>query len=243
MIRGEIAKADFKGLDHDPNFHWRGEAVTRIENLSDIAFALALSMLVAGSGTPQTFADLGGFLFSIIPVALGFILLLGIWHSHYTFFRRYGVADNRIIFLNAVLIFVVLYMAYPLRFAFDSLFAFVLMQFGDDSMMVKLGITTFSQSGVIIGYFSIAYAVAHATLALMYMHVSKKRELLALNTYELAVTRREITLRIGMCLLALVAAGLALFTLLNGFAGFVISLTFIPKIIARLRHPLPKTAE
>ena len=38
MIRGEIARH----LDHDPHFQWRGESVTRIENLSDIVLILAV---------------------------------------------------------------------------------------------------------------------------------------------------------------------------------------------------------
>ena len=119
MIRGSISK----GLDHDPNFRWRGEAVTRIENLSDIVFALAFGMLITAASPPQTMSDLSGFLFSIIPVTAAFAVLIGIWNHHFTFFRRYGVADKRIIFLNSILLFVVLYLAYPLRFAFDSLFA------------------------------------------------------------------------------------------------------------------------
>ena len=237
MIRGEIIKSQGLGLDHDPNFNWRGQAVTRIENLSDIAFALALSMLVAGSGTPQTFQDLGRFLFSIIPVAAGFSVLLGIWHGHFTFFRRYGVADNRIIFINAALIFVVLYMAYPLRFAFDSLFAFIMMQFGNDQMMYKLGIMDFDTSGVIITYFATAYAVAHFLLALMYRHALKSKELLQLSDYEITVTKREIFIRYGLALLTAVVALVAYFTVLNGMAGGLLFLTFLPYMIANKIYP------
>ena len=99
MLRGAIGKP----LDHDPNFRWRGEAVTRIENLSDIAFALALGMIISGSSVPQTFAELREFLFFLVPTAAAFAIILQIWMVHYTFFRRYGVADKRIIVLNAAL--------------------------------------------------------------------------------------------------------------------------------------------
>ena len=95
MLRGEIAK----GLDHDPNFRWRGESVTRIENLSDIVFALALGMIISAAVVPQSYDELKLYLISIIPATLAFSTLIGIWHTHFTFFRRYGVADKRIIFL------------------------------------------------------------------------------------------------------------------------------------------------
>ena len=58
MLRGELIKSDGLGLDNDPNFRWRGQAVTRIENLSDIVFALALGMLITTADPLRTFDDL-----------------------------------------------------------------------------------------------------------------------------------------------------------------------------------------
>jgi len=235
MFRKEVAK----GMDHDPEFNWRGENVTRIENLSDIAFALALSMLVAGSGTPETFADLKKFLYSFIPVAAGFSVLFGIWRQHFTFFRRYGLNDKAILTLNTLLIFVVLYMAYPLRFAFDSLFAFVLLQFGNRDMMVSLGISNIGQSGVIVGYFALAYGTAHYLLALMYRHAKKKTAELGLNTFEITQTKREIFILVFLGCQALLVAILAYFTSLNGFAGMLFFFSFIPYILADRIYPNP----
>jgi len=77
MLRGEIAK----GLDHDPNFRWRGESVTRIENLSDIVFALALGMIISAAVVPQSYNELKLYLVSIIPATLAFATLVGIWHT------------------------------------------------------------------------------------------------------------------------------------------------------------------
>ncbi len=50
-----LRKAIGKQLDHDPNFRWRGKAVTRIENLSDIAFAVALGMIISGVDAPRDY--------------------------------------------------------------------------------------------------------------------------------------------------------------------------------------------
>ena len=112
MLRETIAQR----LDHDPLFKWRGDHVTRIENLSDIVFALALGMLVSATSPPTNFSELGAHLLNIIPVAAGFGLLLNLWNAHFVYFRRYGLADGQTIFLNACLLLVVLFLAYPLRF-------------------------------------------------------------------------------------------------------------------------------
>lgn len=236
MFRGSVSK----GMDHDPDFEWRGDNVTRIENLSDIAFALALGMLVSGSGTPETFVDLKKFLYSFIPVAAAFSVLFGIWQQHFTFFRRYGLNDKKIITYNAILIFVILYMAYPLRFAFDSLFAFILMQFGNMDMMISLGINTFAASGIIIGYFAVSYAATYILLALMYRHAFKKREEIGLNAVEINETRCEIFVLVYLGLQALIVAALAYFTKLTGFAAMIFFFSFVAHILAKRIYPTPK---
>ncbi|MEO0674553.1 MAG: hypothetical protein AAFY32_06055, partial [Pseudomonadota bacterium] len=62
-----MRQAIVDGIDHDPDFEWRGRRVTRIENLSDIIFALALGMLVSSSQPPTTFGDLFDFVLNVIP--------------------------------------------------------------------------------------------------------------------------------------------------------------------------------
>jgi len=237
MVRETLMQAK----DHDPDFRWRGENVSRLENLSDIAFALALSMLVASGGTPETFSDLSRFLISIVPVAAAFSVLLGIWHTHYTFFRRFGLNDRTIITYNAILIFIVLYMAYPLRFAFDSFFGFILMQFGYNDLIIKLEVDFFD-SGVIIGYFAAFYAATHFILALMYGHALKQAENFELNANELALARQEKIIRLGLGVLALTVATIAYLTPLNGLAGIMLFATFVPYMIANRMHPLHKSS-
>lgn len=220
MLRGEIAK----GLDHDPNFRWRGESVTRIENLSDIVFALALGMIISAAVVPQSYNELKLYLVSIIPATLAFATLVGIWHTHFTFFRRYGVADKKIIFLNAILLFVVLYLAYPLRFAFDALFAYVMMVSGDLSFVNKMRLD-FSGSGNILGFFGLGFMVVHLIYVLMHRHVLNKRELLSLTDTEIQITKLSIFYHTGVAILAITMGGLAYFTRLNGFAATILALT------------------
>ena len=205
-------------LDHDPHFEWRGQSVTRIENLSDIVFALALGMLVAASSPPQTMGELNGFLLSIIPVTAAFAILLSIWNDHFVFFRRYGLADGRIVLINSCLLFAVLFVAYPLRFAFDSLFVFVLMTMGNPDWAVAREID-YEASGMIMAYFTVGFAVLQGLLAMMYAHALSKREALALSDMEIRLTRLSRTASVIVAGVSLAVGAIAYFTDLNGFAG------------------------
>ena len=227
-------------MDHDPAFRWRGTNVTRIENLSDIVFAIALGMLVSGVDAPRDVPGLRAFLINIVPVGLGFSVLLGLWHGHYTFFRRYGVADRTIVALNAVLIFVVLFMAYPLRFAFDSLFSFIVDQAnGTEQRSMDLGVISFGVAGEIISYFACFYATAFALLALMQGHVLRRRDLLDFNPHELVVTRQLRFARWVQCAICLLVAALAWFTDLNAIAAVGLCLFGLAFMSARLIYRAP----
>lgn len=236
MIRDAIA--DFKGLDHDPDFRWRGTNVTRIENLSDIAFAIALGMIISGVDAPRDVAGLRIFLLNAIPTAAGFAVLFGIWHGHYTFFRRYGVADKQIVVLNALLIFVVLFMAYPLRFAFDSLFAWITTMFtGDYSRSLEIGVFNYKIAGELVGWFSLLYAVAFGLFAFMQGHVIRKADQLFLSAYELAETKSMHVARWGQFLIALIASGLAFFSPIGPAAGALHAFFGVAYWFGQKRHP------
>ena len=239
MIREHIAK----GLDHDPNFRWRGEAVTRIENLSDIIFALTLSLFVSSASPPGMYSELWPHLLTIFPVAAGFAMLLSIWNEHFTFFRRYGVADTKIIFINSVLLLVILFFAYPLRFAFDSLFAFILGSMGDWSMMDTLGISTYRQAGEIIAIVSTLLVIIYTLYHWMYLHALNKAELLELTPSEIAITRRSIWSHRFQIFINAVVTYLAVFTILGPFAAFLGILNWPAALIIHARIKLPSDTE
>lgn len=236
MIRQHLSEQ----LDHDPNFRWRGEAVTRIENLSDIVFALALGMLVSASDPPQTFGQLIPHLVNIVPVAAGFAFLLMIWNAHFTYFRRYGVADTYILFLNAVLLLFILFIAYPLRFAFDSLFAFILgAGFDQWGRMDEMGISTYLQAGIIIAWLNAGLTLIYILLHQMYAHALHQADRLGLSASERAMTRRSIwRYRCRIVVYAAVAV-LAGFTLLGPFAAMIILIIWPLAIVIRRFIPLP----
>jgi len=96
--------------------------ITRLEAFSDAVFAFALTLLVVSLEVPHSYAELMQLMGGFLSFACCFALLVWIWHEHNTFFRRYGLQDGLTVVLNALLLFVVMFYVYPLKFMFDSMF-------------------------------------------------------------------------------------------------------------------------
>jgi len=104
-------------------FRLRGHEVKRIEAFSDAVFAFAVTLLIVSLEVPRSFEELmismrGFFAFSIC-----FLFLMLIWYEQNVFFRRYGLHDVITITLNAILIFLVLFYVYPLKFLLTLIFS------------------------------------------------------------------------------------------------------------------------
>lgn len=99
----------------------RGRDVSRIEGFSDAVFGFALTLLVASLEVPADFGALKLTLQGFLPFALTFALVCWIWYLHYSFFREYGLEDRLTIVLNCILLFVVLFFVYPLKYMANAL--------------------------------------------------------------------------------------------------------------------------
>ena len=95
--------------------------VNRIEGFSDAVFGFALTLLVVSLEVPRTYADMMDSVRALPAFAASFAILLMIWQEHHNFFRRYGVHDGITIWLNGLLLFVVLFYVYPLKFLMTML--------------------------------------------------------------------------------------------------------------------------
>lgn len=222
MIRDEIVKH----LDHDPNFVWRGQTVSRLENLSDIVFAFALGMLLLTGTPPQTFSELLHFLISIVPVTASFIFLFVIWNAHFVFFRRYALADNTIVLINSALLLMVLFTAYPLRFIFDSLYWFIISQFtGDYSVLIETEMDLLN-SARSMAFFAAGYAVIFSLMSVMYAHAIRKASPIGLSATEIRLTSQTVWRFRGEVIIALAVVVFAMFTPLGPFAGCLMILNW-----------------
>ena len=110
----------------DPLFRWRGGEVSRLEAFSDAVFALTLTLLIVSLSVPQTFYELWQTFRELPVFVVCFAVLMMAWQYHYSFFRRYGLQDFITIVLNAVFLFLVLFLAYPLKFLATFLWRLIL---------------------------------------------------------------------------------------------------------------------
>src|SRR3954452_8465212 len=116
-----MLREHFKHRQHEAGFRWRGGEIARIEGLSDAVFAFAVTLLVVSLEVPKTFNELQALMRGVFPFAISFALLMQVWHEQYLYFRRYNLQDAISTWLNCVLLFVVLFYVYPLKFLWTLL--------------------------------------------------------------------------------------------------------------------------
>ncbi|MBV9009847.1 MAG: DUF1211 domain-containing protein [Verrucomicrobia bacterium] len=169
-----------------PGFRLRGIEVTRLESFSDAVFGFALTLLVVSLDVPKSFDDLMSTMRGFPAFAICFLFLALIWNGHYKFCRRYGLDDGMARFLTCVMLFLVLFYVYPLKFLFNFSITSVLV--GGSSVMVMRG-WQFSTLMVIYG---LGFAAVYAAMTLLCLHAYRLRAELQLNELELFDTRYQI---------------------------------------------------
>ncbi len=201
-------------------FRLRGDQVTRVEALSDVVFAFALTLLGVSLGVPRTFDQLLETLREFPAFAICFAILIKLWHDHYNFFRRYGLQDSRTILLNSLLLFVVILYVYPLKFLF-SLLVTVWTTTGDPMARMPDGklalMIRYDQAQWLTFVFAIGFTAVYALFALLYVHAYRLRDALHLSSLETLETRERIVRNLLMCGIGLLAACASL--ALGGYNG------------------------
>lgn len=175
--------------DLEDNFRWRGEGVSRLENLSDIVFAFAVSFLVASAEVPSTFDELAAVMVDFVGIGACFAIILLVWYVHYLFFRRYGLEDGRTVLLNSLLLFLILFYVYPLRFLTDFQTDLVTGQIRGSEIR---DVISFGQGPWLQAIYSAGYAAVFGVFALLYRHALSKAEALELSDAESLLTRQRI---------------------------------------------------
>src|SRR3954451_9940990 len=102
--------------------HYRRE-VSRVEGFSDAVFAFSITLLVVSLEVPRTFHELIQAMRGFPAFAVCFALLFQVWWRHYKFFRTYDLEDARVVALTGLLLFVVLFYVYPLKFLCSVVFS------------------------------------------------------------------------------------------------------------------------
>jgi uncharacterized membrane protein len=227
MIREAMME---KNIGQSRQFRWRGHEISRIEGLSDAVFAFAITLLVVSLEVPKTFTELAETMHGFGAFLVSFVLLFSVWFTQYKFFRRYGLQDTITIVLNAVLLFVVLFYVYPLKF----LFSFLIDRFtgGHGEVHLPNGsvtnmIETEGQMASLMVIFNLGYLAVFGVFVLLFWHAYRKREVLELNELERFDTResiQECSLMCGIALLSLLVVAVGSVAR-AGLAGMVYMLT------------------
>ena len=173
-------------------FKWRGGQVTRIEALTDAVFGFAITLLFVSFDIPGSYDALLGQLAGFSSFAACFALITLVWYYHYKLFSRFDMDDGWTIFLNSVLLFVVLFYVYPLKFTFAMVF-----QFATGTSMAFSDVAT--QLPQMMAIYAIGYIAVFLVFALMYLHAYRRREVLALSEEDVFFAQDHVLECLLMC--------------------------------------------
>ena len=220
----ELRDSDFEG------FRLRGGEVTRLESFSDAVFGFALTLLVVSLDVPKSFEDMVATMRGFPAFALCFLLLALIWNSHYKFCRRFGLGDGTARFLTCVMLFLVLFYVYPLKFLFNLSITGLLFGAGPPVSM------TGSQLSKLLVIYGLGFAAVYGSLTLLYLHAWRLRDELELNALERSDIRYVIFRLLVLVSVGLIAAGFALIPLLRDWSSLIYLLLFPILRVSRAVH-------
>jgi uncharacterized membrane protein len=186
--------------------------VNRLEGFSDAIFAIALALLVVSLEVPKTFDELSKQARGFVPFALMFAMVCWVWYEHNKFFRRYGLQDAWTAFLNSVLMFVILFYVYPLKFLTTWLLGGV---FGLDRPEIRTDIPDEVRTLMLL--YSTGVLLIFGLFVLLYLHAGRRRAALALSPAE------EVQLRFGRRahLLSCTVAALSIAIVFSGIPAWI----------------------
>jgi uncharacterized membrane protein len=192
----KAAKKSKIGWDED--FQWRGTEVMRIEGLADAVFGLAVTMLIISTEVPRTYGELMRVVRGFFPFAACFAQLMLVWYQHYKFYRRYALQDPITTVYSLVLLFLVLFYVYPLKFVFSAWLT------PNEFQVHRL-----VEVSRIFTLYGAGYISVFVIFALMHLRALKKKEELHLTPLEIWDTKHSVRETTIYCSVGLLSIALA----------------------------------
>jgi uncharacterized membrane protein len=186
----------------------RGRDVSRLEGFSDAVFGFTITLLVVSLEVPEDFADLQRILIGFPAFAVTFTIICWVWFEHYLLFRRYRLEDGLTVLLNCVLLFIVVFYAYPMKFMFTRLITGSMLGLGP-------GIGAEMSEGearTLMVVYSGGFVALFAVFMLLHRNALRQRERLQLDTLAVfdaraSVLRHLLSVVIGVLSIVIALTG------------------------------------
>lgn len=179
-MRNEI----IKNRHHDPRINYRGENASRLDNLTDAVFGIAITLLIFNLTNPNSFSDLVTFTKTLPAFLISISFIIMIWNEHLEFSEIYTLNDTKLTLLNTIFIALVIFYVYPLRF----LTLFLTNSFFNTDIDVT--IQGYQVPYLMIYYGFIAFAL-YFVLYLFYCRANTLKKELKLNAFEEFYTKSQ----------------------------------------------------
>jgi uncharacterized membrane protein len=215
-------------MPHIIEFRKRAHEVSRLEAFSDVIFGFSISLLVVSLEAPKSYQEMMETLRGFLPFTICYFIFIMIWWEHHRFFKRYALQDATTIVLNILLMFVVLFYVYPLKFMFSLVTGQLHGSIPPDGL------------GMLFTVYGAGFTAVFWLLSAMYFHALRQREKLHLNAVEQIDTRETMIDTFVMGSFGIVSMALAQspWPWLAGPVFFLICVpkTIIPIVMKRKRR-------
>jgi len=187
--------------------------MTRLEAFSDAVFAFAITLLVVSLEVPRTFSELAETMRGFVAFGISFTLLVWIWFQHTRFFRRFRMDDAATVAINGVLLFVVVFYVYPMKFLWSTLFA----RWGmgpaavPDASGVMQPVLERGQISQLMAIYAIGFTAIFLALAALYLLAWLRRRKLALDELQTFDALSGIWENVAVAGVGLLSLGIAMF--------------------------------
>lgn len=217
MIRKEV----YLNRMHDPRINYRGANASRLDNVTDAVFGIAITLLIFNMANPNSFEDLIGFAKTLPAFLLSISFLLLIWNEHFRFSEIYTLNDTGLIIFNTIFLAMIIFFVYPLRFLALYMTGFLFQT--DLGASIQPG-----QMHYLMIFYGLAIFGLYFIIYLFYARAMQLKSSLNLNDYEIFLTRwqkKRIMLMFMVPLLSVILTWIISYYSI-GLAGFIGGMTY-----------------